>query len=228
MNKWLLGAGLAIACAGAAHAESATTLYGLLYTGLRHVNDSGGSSVTGLATGPSRWGIKGTETLGDGRSALFVLESGFDLSSGSSFQGRRLFGRQAFVGVSDVTVGKLTAGRQYDMVADFLAPYAATGKWNGYMAHVGDTDNLNYQFRLNNSVKYVSPEIAGFQAGAVYAMGESAGSGKPNSASSAGCAIGRADFRRRRATFASTIRPPRCPKATGTPSCFLPSRQRRP
>jgi predicted porin len=181
-----MGAGLAIACMGAARAESATTLYGLLYTGLRHVNDSSGNSVTGLATGPSRWGIKGTESLGNGRSALFVLESGFDLNSGSSFQGRRLFGRQVFVGVSDVAAGRLTAGRQYDMVADFLAPYAATGKWNGYMAHIGDNDNLNYQFRLNNSIKYVSPEVGGFQAGGVYAFGESAGSGKPNSASSAG------------------------------------------
>jgi predicted porin len=186
MNTWLMGAGLAIACLGTAHAESTTTLYGLLYTGLRHVNDSGGNSVTGLATGPSRWGFKGTESLGNGRSALFVLESGFDVSSGSSFQGRRLFGRQAFVGVSDVAAGRLTAGRQYDMVADFLAPYAATGKWNGYMAHIGDNDNLNYQFRLNNSIKYVSPEVGGFQAGGVYAFGESAGSGKPNSASSAG------------------------------------------
>jgi predicted porin len=181
-----MGAGLAIACLGTAHAESTTTLYGLLYTGLRHVNDSGGDSVTGLATGPSRWGFKGAESLGNGRSALFVLESGFDVSSGSSFQGRRLFGRQAFVGVSDVAAGRLTAGRQYDMVADFLAPYAATGKWNGYMAHIGDNDNLNYQFRLNNSIKYVSPEVGGFQAGGVYAFGESAGSGKPNSASSAG------------------------------------------
>jgi predicted porin len=186
MNKWVIGVALAAACSSAAHAQSAVTVYGFLYSGLRYVNNSKGDSVTGLATGPSRWGMKGTEDLGDGRSAVFNLESGLDISTGTSRQGGRLFGRQAFVGLSDVKAGTLTLGRQYDMVASFIAPYAAVGKWNGYMAHVGDNDNLNFQFRLNNSVKYVSPDVGGFQAGAVYSFGEAVGSSKPNSASSAG------------------------------------------
>jgi predicted porin len=194
MNRWLTGVVVAAACGGAAHAESAVTLYGFLYSGLRYVNNSGGDSVTGLATGPSRWGIKGNEDLGEGRSAVFNLESGLDISTGTSRQGGRLFGRQAFVGLSDVKAGTLTLGRQYDMVASFIAPYAATGKWNGYMAHVGDNDNLNFQFRLNNSVKYLSPVVGGFQAGGVYSFGEAVGSTKQNSASSAGLKFKEGNF----------------------------------
>ena len=194
MKKWLVGAAAAVAWAGIAHAQSNVTLYGFLYSGLRYVNNSAGHSVTGLATGPSRWGARGTEDLGSGRSALFTLESGFDMSTGTSRQGGRLFGRQAYVGLNDNALGTVTFGRQYDMVASFLAPYVPTGKWNGYMAHPGDVDNLNFQFRLNNSVKYVSPVINGFQAGAVYSFGEVAGSGKQNSAHSMGLKYKSGDF----------------------------------
>mgnify|MGYP001027683609 FL=1 len=194
MKRWLIGAAAAAACVGAAHAQSNVTLYGFLYSGLRYVNNSGGHSVTGLATGPSRWGMRGNEDLGNGRSALFTLESGFDMGSDSSRQGGRLFGRQAYVGLNDNGLGTVTFGRQYDMVASFLSPYVPAGKWNGYMAHPGDVDNLNFQFRLNNSVKYVTPVINGFQAGAVYSFGEVAGSSKQNSAHSMGLKYKSGDF----------------------------------
>ena len=60
----------------------------------------------------SRWGLRGVEDLGGGVQALFVLESGFSLDDGKSMQGGRLFGRQAFVGLSS-SLGALTFGRQY-------------------------------------------------------------------------------------------------------------------
>lgn len=179
-------AGSLTACVDTAWAQSSVTLYGFLYSGIRHVSNSNGEGLTGLATGPSRWGIKGQEDVGGGMRALFTLESGFDMSTGNSRQGGRLFGRQAFVGLASPTLGTVTLGRQYDFVADWIAPFTPPGKWNGYMAHVGDNDNTNWQFRINHAVKYVSPDFGGLQAGAMYGFGEVAGDSQRNATMSLG------------------------------------------
>jgi len=190
-----LAATFLIGCADSALAQSGVTLYGFIYSGLRYVNNTGGHSVTGLATGPSRWGLRGQEDLGGGLRGLFTLESGFDMSTGNSRQGGRLFGRQAYVGLSDSSAGTVTLGRQYDLVAEWIAPFTPPGKWNGYMAHVGDNDNTNWQFRINNAVKYVTPNFGGFQAGAMYGFGEVAGDSHRNSTMSFGVTYAGGRFR---------------------------------
>lgn len=51
----------------------------------------------GLADGANNtmvWGIKGKEDLGGGLSAVFTLESQFELSNGANPFGSDLFGRQ--------------------------------------------------------------------------------------------------------------------------------------
>lgn len=83
--------------AGAAHAQSSVTLYGLIDAGISYVNHaqnaSGGSSSLvkfddGI-NGGNRWGLKGAEDLGGGYKAIFTLESGFGLADGSISQGDR-------------------------------------------------------------------------------------------------------------------------------------------
>lgn len=99
-----------------AQAQSSVTVYGLVDAGISF-GDGGGS--TGRTTrldsgiGPgSRWGLKGTEDLGEGLSASFTLESGFDSGTGASQQGGLLFGRQGFFGISSNKGWSLTMGRQ--------------------------------------------------------------------------------------------------------------------
>jgi len=169
-----------------AQTGSSVQLYGLLYSGVRHLDNVAGGSLTGLATGPSRWGLRGTEDLGGGLAARFVLESGFDPSTGNLRQGGRAFGRQAFVALDSQAVGSVAFGRQYDPASEWLAPLTPPGKWNGYMSHVGDNDNLNWSYRINNAVKYATPDWGGFQAAAMYGFGEQAGSHKDNSTRSVG------------------------------------------
>ena len=98
---------LALAATPVRAASSNVTLYGLIDTGLQYVsNGPGGHSKTGISTGNlsgSRWGLRGSEDLGDGLSAIFTLENGFDSSNGQTMQGDRLFGRQAYVGLSSRT-----------------------------------------------------------------------------------------------------------------------------
>ena len=96
-----------LAAAGGAQAQtgSSVTLYGHLDTGIEHLtNVQGGGSLTRMpgltGTAPSRWGLRGSEDLGGGLSAVFALESGFGPDAGTFNQGGRGFGRQAWVGLS--------------------------------------------------------------------------------------------------------------------------------
>ena len=157
-----------------AFAQTSVSLYGVLDEGINYTNNVGRGHVYELASGDaqgSRWGLKGAEDLGGGLKAIFQLENGFDVSSGQLNQGGRMFGRQAFVGLSSEPYGTLTFGRQYDSVVDFLAPTTANGDWAGSLfSHPYDNDNTDNSFRLDNSVKYTSPSLSGFQFGGVYSF----------------------------------------------------------
>ena len=160
-------------------AQTSVTLYGVLDEGINYTNNVGHGHVYELASGfaqGSRWGLKGAEELGGGLKAIFQLENGFDVSSGRLNQGGRMFGRQAFVGLSSEPYGTLTFGRQYDSVVDFLAQTTANGNWAGSLfSHPYDNDNTDNSFRLDNSVKYTSPSISGFQFGGVYSFSNDTG-----------------------------------------------------
>jgi predicted porin len=160
-------------------AQSSVTLYGLIDEGIDFTNNAGGHQVYEMTSGyaqGSRWGLKGTEDLGGGVSAIFQLESGFNVNSGALAQGGRLFGRQAFAGVAGEHFGTLTLGRQYDSVVDYLAMTTANGNWGGYaFSHPYDNDNTDNTFRLNNTIKYASTMFGGFSFGGTYSFSNDTG-----------------------------------------------------
>jgi predicted porin len=76
-----------LGAAGAAHAQSSVTLYGLIDDSIQYVHNSNlaNDNLWQLAAGNlqgSRWGMKGTEDLGGGLKAIFQLESGFNPNNG--------------------------------------------------------------------------------------------------------------------------------------------------
>jgi len=164
----------AMALAAQAHAQSSVTLYGVIDNGIDYTNNVQGSKVFEMQSGyvqGSRWGLKGTEDLGGGLTTVFKIESGFNADNGALGQGGLGFGRQAFVGLADARLGTLTIGRQYDSVVDYLGQTTSNGSWGGYLfSHPYDNDNTDNTFRVNNTVKYTSPEIDGFQAGGTYSF----------------------------------------------------------
>ncbi|WP_246791872.1 porin [Burkholderia perseverans] len=179
MLKQTLALGGAFAASLAAHAQSSVTLYGIVDAGVAYTNNQKGASnlqqTSGKLSG-SRWGLKGTEDLGGGLSAVFTLENGFRPNDGTLAQGGREFGRQAFVGLARAGLGTLSFGRQYEPLSDLVAQYAGPGFWSP-ATHVGDNDNLNQTFRINNAVKFRSDTFAGFTVDALYAFSNQAGSG---------------------------------------------------
>src|SRR5580692_10025460 len=100
-----------LAAVSVAHAQNSVTLYGVIDTGMAFVHNVANPSIKNANTNQvasvnsslsgNRWGMRGSEDLGGGLGAIFQLESGFKPSTGTSSQGGRLFGRQAFVGLSD-------------------------------------------------------------------------------------------------------------------------------
>jgi predicted porin len=174
------------AFAGVAHAQSSVTLYGIADAGILYNNNSGGHSQVSLSTAnSSRFGLKGTEDLGGGLSAIFNLENGYTISSGALAQGGLLFGRKAFVGLSSTTYGTLTAGRQYSASNDQTSQFASGADWAasglGFGTRAADVDNVDTTNRIANTVKYQSPTFAGLNFTALYSLGGQAGDFTKNS-----------------------------------------------
>lgn len=123
--------GLAFFTLGA-HAQSSTqTLYGIMDVTVRHASNVGPkrgglTNVGDGLFGGSRLGFRGTEDLGGGTKAFYLLEMGIDPSTGLIQQSTatanygqvasaagRAFGRESLVGLSSDALGTVTLGRQY-------------------------------------------------------------------------------------------------------------------
>ncbi|MGA3246724.1 MAG: porin [Paraburkholderia sp.] len=173
-----------LGAAGAAHAQSSVTLYGVLDDSIQFVHnaDTQNKNFWGLVGGNlqgNRWGVKGTEDLGGGLKAIFQLENGFNPNSGAlgTYNGSsKLFGRQAYVGLQSDQYGTVTLGRQYDPVVDLVQPITADNYWGSTFTTPGDVDNNDNSSRTNSAIKFASATYSGFQFEGMYAFGGVAGS----------------------------------------------------
>jgi predicted porin len=202
MKKQWITAPVLLSFAGIAAAQSSVELYGIVDAGITYrSNERTGSPGTytghsnvAVASGNlsgSRWGIKGQEQLGADWFALFLLENGFDATTGKIQQNGGLFGRQAFVGIGSTQTGTVTLGRQYTTLNDFVVQVSPVNYIGGFGAHPGDIDDLDQTARVNNSIKYTSATYAGFSFGALYGFGGQPGSLKQQNTWSVGAGYGK-------------------------------------
>ncbi|MFZ4288770.1 porin [Variovorax sp. HJSM1_2] len=183
----------ALLCASAALATTAVsaqqvTLYGIVDAAVEHVSNVGaaGASITRMPTAttglPSRWGMRGTEDLGGGLKTVFTLESGFGSDSGVLNQGGRMFGRQAFVGLSG-NWGTVALGRQYTMLfwslldADVIGPMTFS---------LGSLDNYLPNARADNALSYRA-KFSDLSIGASYSFGRDTANPVPNNPGGTNC-----------------------------------------
>lgn len=183
MKKSLLALAVLGAFAGAAQAQTAVTIYGVVDAGVSRgygdsavpVTPANASSVgartfmhSGGSAG-SRLGFRGTEDLGNGLKGIFTLESGFNLDAGSFGFDGRFFGRQAFVGLQHSNFGTVSLGRQQNLVRLALLDFDPFA-----LGYAGASSNLlsTYGQRMDNSLKYATPSFGGFTAEVIYGFGE--------------------------------------------------------
>ena len=168
MKKTLLAVAVLGAFAGTAAAQSSVTLYGVADAAVERIK--GANSLTRITSGQqfgSRWGLRGTEDLGGGLKAVFQLESGFNIDTGTSGQGGALFGRQAYVGLAG-GFGAVRLGRQYSPMDD-VAGMVGTKVYD-VLSVVPIIGNGDYN-RVNNAVTYLTPNFGGFTAQVQYSLG---------------------------------------------------------
>ena len=119
----------------------------------------------------SRFGIKGSEDLGNGMKVSFQLENGFKADSGEFKTEGKLFDRQATVALSS-DFGTLTMGRVGGIGsgAGFDLVYGYADAFDGGS---GSVLGLAKSDRYDNMITYQTPKFAGMQATVQYSFNES-------------------------------------------------------
>lgn len=169
------------ALAGSAVAAD-VTVYGLVDYGFNYQHVDGDTTGvdardgfemrSGMNSG-SRFGIKGSEDLGNGLTVGFVLENGFDADTGDLGYDGRIFGRESQVYLKG-GFGTLSFGR-VGQLASANGSYGLLGQTSPFSSGWGDSVGqkfvtANGWSRFDNTVTYVSPDWAGFKVHAQYSF----------------------------------------------------------
>ncbi|MBS4037767.1 MAG: porin [Hydrogenophaga sp.] len=194
MNSKQIVAVATLALSGAAMAQSSVTVYGRLDASI-------GSAKAGPVTagvGPtrvtqmfsnnfttSRVGFRGTEDLGSGLSALFIIETSLSPDAPAATS---LGNRAAVVGLSG-GFGTVKLGRHDTSFDDIRDLMVSSNLWDS--GHLASTETIlgadansavpgvagvgqlaDYGDRANNQIRYESPSFNGFTFGASHGFGE--------------------------------------------------------
>ncbi|MGV3725108.1 porin [Hydrogenophaga sp.] len=177
MKKSLIALAILGSVAGVAQAQSSVTLYGIadVWVGSEKAGLNA-ASVTKVGSGGfngSRFGLTGSEDLGGGLKAVFKLEQGFNIDTGTQSISGTAFGRQAFVGLSG-GFGTVTFGNVWSAMDDVIG--AANGAFDSAFSPLysmsGSVHNT-YVDRPRNAMKYAAA-FGGFSAAAVVGLDENA------------------------------------------------------
>ena len=181
MKKTLAALAVLGAFAGTAAAAD-VTLYGLVDYGfnyqhvdadVKNVDASDSFKMMSSQNSGSRFGLKGTEDLGNGLKVGFVLENGFDADTGSLANGGRLFGRESQVNLQGA-FGTVSFGRVGELVSA-NGSYALMGKASPFSGGWQDSVGQKYVYangfdRYDNMITYVTPSFNGFKVHAQYSF----------------------------------------------------------
>lgn len=165
MNKKLLSLAVGAALATAPlFAQADTVVYGKVHVSI-DVPDSdttGQADDTNIQTNSSRLGVKGSEDLGNGLSAIYKYEWRVDVTEedNNMFDGAR----NAYLGLKGGW-GTFLAGRHDTPMKDVSRAYDLFGD------QVGDSRNVlagGFDPRWANSLRYMTPKMGGFSAEVQY------------------------------------------------------------
>ena len=193
MKKTLAAVAVLGAFAGSALAAD-VQLYGIVDMGLNYthidgdgvIEDTDSFSMESGQQSGSRWGLKGTEDLGNGLTVGFVLEDGFSADTGSEGTNpmfdreSMLFLQGGFGKVAFGRIGSFNQGQGSFSKIGMLTPFGTS--FGDYAAQAGNV--FASSTRYDNSIVYETPNFAGFQVTAMYSMGNTGDDGVENESSS--------------------------------------------
>ena len=143
------------AFAQASTSTSSVQLYGIVDVAYRHTNNEGAgkdglSKMIGGGMSQSRWGINVDEDLGGGSKALVVLENRLNADDGSV---STPFFQLSYVGLQG-PYGRLTAGRQWNVLFDVVTSTYASFPYSPYMEAYKPELGMAMGGRTSNMLKY--------------------------------------------------------------------------
>ena len=177
--------------ATSAFAQSSVTAYGIVdqawqtnaQTSRDGAKTQNAKYLGAGAIGGSRIGFRGTEDLGGGTQAQFLLEQGIEPSVGDGFNTRTSGNgiafkssatttndqiRQAYIGLSDAKLGTVRLGRVYGLTYDMFT-------FNGFI--IGENAGNGQAGLGTNSrirgLQYHAPDMSGLKLSAAYGGGDS-------------------------------------------------------
>lgn len=169
MKRSLFIAALSALAAGSALAQNAVTVYGRLNESVER-QKVGSASETAIVDSASRIGFKGTEDLGAGLKASFIIEHGFNADTGTA--NSRFWNRESTVGLSHpafgaIRLGNMPASEAYFATADYVSMHNHD---------TGSSADALYEYvvtgQLQNAIAYTSPTLAGLRADVQYSLHE--------------------------------------------------------
>ena len=180
MKKSLIALAVASAAmAGSAYAAN-VEVYGLLDTSLAYVyadpdasDGEGKFTMENAREFGSRFGLRGSEDLGNGMKVGFVLESGIKSDSGELDQGGRLFGREAHINLTG-DFGYLAFGLQ-PVFGSTLGQHGLFRAIDPLFANYTEAFGSGHASasmwtRVDNAISYVTPNWAGFNFYGMYSF----------------------------------------------------------
>ncbi|MES2281606.1 MAG: porin [Pseudomonadota bacterium] len=163
----------ALAAVGAASAQSSVTLYGVVDIGYGSQTTEGRATATGTArqstsgvmdgaNAGNRIGFRGTEDLGGGLKANFVIEQGISPTSGSLFAQRAGTAGQQLAGAAGVAYGGgLTAPVAGGIPA--TSAFSAATNRQSYLGFSGGFGTVNVGYQYTNL--YELGTLSGYNIG---------------------------------------------------------------
>ena len=170
MQKKLIALAVASVVSAPVFAQSQVQIYGVVDVGIESAkySDADGNLTRMITSGntTNRIGFKGSEDLGNGMKANFVLEGQPSPDVGT--HAASFWGRTSTVGLSSSSWGSVNLGSQY-------TPWFSARAANDIFYTAGIGSNYNYEggdTRMSNSIRYDSANYNGFTFAAMYGMGE--------------------------------------------------------
>ncbi len=185
-TAWAAAACALFAAAGASSAAD-VEMYGLVDIGGKFARETGSDSTFAMQSGQiagSRFGLRAEEEISSDLSVYINLENGFDADTGELADDTRLFNRNAVLGLKTKIgtfelgrTGALAAGVTGGIFAGKVSPFGIT--WQE--AQSSQILSGATSTRLDNQIRYESPDLAGWR---IYAQASNGISGDDGVASS--------------------------------------------